>query len=71
MGWNTDSKDCEYSIRLKVTLHRRLPPKDNPEKMEREQIQSHIDAIAGAWLADKKNQQNLMNMILGNTGILI
>lgn len=71
MNWNTDSKDCEYSMKLKVTLHHRLPPEDNPERMEREVLQNHIDIHVGKWMSDPKNRQNLMNMILGNTGILI
>lgn len=64
-------KETEYTIDLKVTLQHITPPDNRLEKMEREAMQAHIDGLAGTWLADKKNQQNLMNMILKNNGILI
>jgi len=71
MNWDTSSKECNYSIKLRVTIHHMLPPKDTQEKIEREQMRAHIDVVVARWIGNQKNQQNLMNMILGNTGILI
>jgi hypothetical protein len=71
MDWNTGIKHCEYSMKLKVTLKRRLSPEDASKNAERETLQNHIDIHVTKWMSDPKNRQNLMNMILGNTGILI
>jgi len=71
MKGDVDSKECEYTLTLKVELRHRLPPENNAERREREVIQNQLHFYVNKWMSDQKNQQNLMNMILGNTGILI
>ncbi len=72
-NWDIDetSSSCKYSIDIKIQLHFLTPPKDFANEMERKVMENSINAKAGVWLSNPKNKQNLMNVILGNTNILI
>ncbi len=69
--WDTASKSYNYKLELSVSLDYMTLSKGFAETVNREEIESHIKALTEQWIRNPKNQQNLMNMILGNTGILI
>jgi len=71
MSWSIDHNECEYIMKLKVMLRYRQPPENHVEVVEREVLQNNINIHVGKWMSDPKNRQNLMNMILGNTSIII
>lgn len=60
-----------YDINVKVTLQWREQSNNKVTALTREQAQIHIDHLTHEWISNQKNKQNLMNMILGNNGILI
>lgn len=64
-------KDCQFQINLTIRLNWLVAPETTAEKVKRAEIQNHIDFKVFEWIHNQKNQQNLMNMILGNDVELI
>lgn len=64
-------ENCQFQINLTIRLDWIEAPETTAEKVKRDDIQHHINCKVFDWIHNQKNQQNLMNMILGNNGILV
>lgn len=61
----------DYDIRLQIEIPLLEKSATIEEVDERLALQIHLDSKVRGYLSNGKNRQNLVNLILGNTGILI
>ena len=65
----SDVTECGYELSINVKINFIESPESTEKKIEQEKMKNFIDTKCSEFLSNLKNQQNLMNAILNNTGI--